>query len=336
MRPRLADARFFFDQDRKEPLASARASLRSVVYHNKLGTQGERVERIALARRQHRARASAPTHALAERAAQLAKADLLTDMVGEFPELQGVMGRYYAMHDGEAQRGRRRDRGALPAALRRRRAARSAGRAGGRARRQARDAGRHCSASASCPPATRIRSRCAAHALGVMRILIEKRLPLAAAEPARRFRSRPFDSVAATKPVPEDVADFMFDRLRGHCASRATRRTRSKRCSSQRPRGSTSFPTQLEAVQAFAALPEAGALAAANKRIGNILKKAAAKRRPASTSQRLTDGAERDLCAGVRGARRPRSSSTARAATTPAALKALASAKPAVDASSTT
>ena len=102
VRPRLADAKFFFDQDRKKSLASRVESLGKVVYHNKLGTQGERVERVMHIARAHR-RASSATprwRAQATQAAQLAKADLVTDMVGEFPELQGTMGRYYALHDG--------------------------------------------------------------------------------------------------------------------------------------------------------------------------------------------------------------------------------------------
>ena len=104
MRPRLADAKFFFDQDRKKTLESRVPALAKVVYHDKLGTQGERVERV----RAHRARRSAQQlggdalAAQADRAALLAKADLLTDMVGEFPELQGIMGGYYARHDGWA------------------------------------------------------------------------------------------------------------------------------------------------------------------------------------------------------------------------------------------
>ena len=100
VRPRLADAKFFFDQDRKKTLASRVPGLDKVVYHNKLGTQGERVERVRAIARWVAEKVGADVH-VSDRAAQLAKADLLTDMVGEFPELQGVMGSYYARHDGE-------------------------------------------------------------------------------------------------------------------------------------------------------------------------------------------------------------------------------------------
>ena len=100
VRPRLADAKFFFDQDRKKTLESRVSGLAKVVYHNKLGTQGERVERVRAIARWVAEKVGADVNA-SDRAAQLAKADLLTDMVGEFPELQGIMGSYYARHDGE-------------------------------------------------------------------------------------------------------------------------------------------------------------------------------------------------------------------------------------------
>ena len=100
VRPRLADAKFFFDQDRKKTLASRLPGLDKVVYHNKLGTQGERVERVRAIAKWVAEKVGADVGA-SDRAALLAKADLLTDMVGEFPELQGIMGSYYARHDGE-------------------------------------------------------------------------------------------------------------------------------------------------------------------------------------------------------------------------------------------
>ena len=101
LRSRLADAKFFFDQDRKKTLASRVEGLRRVVYHHKLGTQAERVERIwALAQAIGLQLGGNELAAQAGEAAMLCKADLLTDMVGEFPELQGIMGRYYAKHDG--------------------------------------------------------------------------------------------------------------------------------------------------------------------------------------------------------------------------------------------
>ena len=124
VRPRLSDAKFFFEQDKKKTLAERLPGLANVVYHNKLGTQAQRTERVKDAGRQDcRKRARALTQLLAERGALLAKTDLLTDMVGEFPELQGIMGTYYARHDGEARRSRAGRIGTLPAALCRRRPA---------------------------------------------------------------------------------------------------------------------------------------------------------------------------------------------------------------------
>ena len=101
VRPRLSDARFFFEQDKKQTLESRLPRLASVVYHNKLGNQFERVERLGVLAGHIAGLLSADVQA-ATRAALLAKVDLVTDMVGEFPELQGVMGRYYARHDGES------------------------------------------------------------------------------------------------------------------------------------------------------------------------------------------------------------------------------------------
>ncbi|MEZ0316940.1 MAG: glycine--tRNA ligase subunit beta, partial [Methylophilaceae bacterium] len=101
VRPRLADAKFFFDQDRKKTLESRVAGLDKVVYHNKLGTQGERTQRVAaIAKAIGQLLGGDALAASAEQAAKLAKTDLLTDMVGEFPELQGIMGGYYAKNDG--------------------------------------------------------------------------------------------------------------------------------------------------------------------------------------------------------------------------------------------
>ena len=101
VRPRLADAKFFFDQDRKKTLASRVEGLGKVVYHNKLGTQGDRAERVrAIAKVIAQQLGDAQLVAQADKAALLAKTDLVTDMVGEFPELQGIMGRYYALNDG--------------------------------------------------------------------------------------------------------------------------------------------------------------------------------------------------------------------------------------------
>ncbi len=162
VRPRLADAKFFFDQDRKKSLESRIPMLDKVVYHGKLGSQGQRVERVrAVARQIGEQLGGAALSAQSDRAALLAKADLLTDMVGEFPELQGIMGGYYARHDGEPEAVAFADRGSTTS------------RASPATRCRATPLAwwwrwptswrrwPACSASARCPPATRTRSRCA-------------------------------------------------------------------------------------------------------------------------------------------------------------------------------
>ena len=162
LRARLADAKFFFDQDRKQRLESRLAQAAQHRLSQQARDAGATRRRGCAFSRSASRRCSAPTPRHADRAALLAKADLVTDMVGEFPELQGLMGRYYAAHDGEApdvaaaieqHYWPKAAGGALPRRPRR---------AGRRARRQAGSAGRACSASARCRPATRIRSGCAA------------------------------------------------------------------------------------------------------------------------------------------------------------------------------
>ncbi len=164
VRPRLADARFFYQTDRKTKLAERVPQLATIVYHGKLGTQLERVERLRkLATRiQMKLPRGAKGMPYADRAALLAKADLVTLMVGEFPELQGIMGKYYAAGRRRGAERGARDRAALLAALRRgpapgrrREHRRGAGRPAGRARRASSRSGR-------CPRGTRIRSACAA------------------------------------------------------------------------------------------------------------------------------------------------------------------------------
>ena len=164
VRPRLADARFFFETDRKTKLADRVPLLAPIVYHNKLGSLLERVERLRkLATRiQSMLPRGEKGRPYADRAALLAKADLVTDMVGEFPELQGLMGKYYAEAGRREPSVAARHRAALLAALRGRPPARRRRGARGGARRQARRRWRACSASARSRPATRIRSACAA------------------------------------------------------------------------------------------------------------------------------------------------------------------------------
>ncbi len=272
VRPRLADAKFFFDQDRKKSLASRVESLGKVVYHNKLGTQGERVERvmrIARAIASHVGDAALAAHAV--QAAQLAKADLVTDMVGEFPELQGTMGRYYALHDGLDP--------AVADAIEDHYKPRFAGDTLPRG-----DVGVVVALAdkletlvgmfgiGNLPTGDRDPFALRRHALGVIRMLIEKKLPLQFHELTRLS----FDAFPAGLLQDAAVAldDFLIERLKGYLkeAGYASAEVDAAIYAQKLGLWST-IPQRLAAVRAFAALPEAPALAAANKRIGNILKK---------------------------------------------------------------
>jgi glycyl-tRNA synthetase beta chain len=269
VRPRLADAQFFFDQDRKKTLESRVESLSKVVYHNKLGTQGERTERVT---KIAIAIATAIAPGLADdavTAARLAKSDLLTDMVGEFPELQGIMGGYYARHDGCSED--------VAIAIEDHYKPRFAGD----------DLPRNSVALVvaladkletlvgmfgigNLPTGDKDPFALRRHALGVTRMLVERDLPVdltaivQAALPA--FGDKIEDASAA-------LVDFIYDRLAGAL--------REQGCSAQevdavlalRPQRLGDIPKRLLAVRAFGALAESPSLAAANKRIGNILKK---------------------------------------------------------------
>jgi glycyl-tRNA synthetase beta chain len=271
VRPRLADARFFHDQDRKTPLAARVEKLGKVVYHNKIGSVLQRVERLeALARRiAERLFADA---SLAARAARLAKADLSTDMVGEFPELQGVMGRYYARHDGEAHE--------VADAIRAHYQPRFAG-----------DALPHGKIACAVALADKLDALAGFFgigqiptgdkdpfglrraALGVLRILMETPLPLDLGELIADAISG-FAEGILTQPAAVPLHDFMLERLRGLLKDAGHAPEVIESVLVQRPVRIDLVPARLAAVRDFLRLPEALALAAANKRIGNILKKA--------------------------------------------------------------
>ncbi len=274
VKPRLADAKFFFDQDRKRTLESRIPQLAKVVYHGKLGSQGERVERVrAIARAIGQQLGGEALAAQADRASLLAKADLLTDMVGEFPELQGIMGGYYARHDGETE--------AVALAVEDHYKPRFAGDALPRE-----SAGR---AGLVVALADKLETLCGLfgigekptgdkdpfalrrHALGVIRMLIERDLPLAV--PAlldTAFAAFP----PALATAKDDVLQFTYDRLVGGLREQGSSAQEVDAVIALRPERWGDIPRRLAAVRAFAALPEAAALAAANKRVVNILKKA--------------------------------------------------------------
>ncbi|MGN8085702.1 glycine--tRNA ligase subunit beta [Ralstonia sp. 22086] len=270
VRPRLADARFFFEQDKKKPLADRVPLLSRVVYHNKIGTQLERVSRLQAIAGQLAEKLGADV-AHASRGALLAKADLLTDMVGEFPELQGTMGTYYARHDGEP------DDVALACSE----------------HYQPRFAGDALPSTATGtvvaladkletlvgiwgiglqPTGEKDPFALRRHALGILRMLIEKPLTLTI-DDALQIAAASFDGIAAVKPDLAAITDFLYDRLRGYLKDKGYSTNEVEAVVSQRPQRLDDIVARLEAVRAFAALPQAEALAAANKRITNILKK---------------------------------------------------------------
>jgi len=272
VRPRLADAKFFFDQDRKKSLESRVIGLSKVVYHNKLGTQGERMQRVAAIARaiaDHLGGGELAQHA--EQAAVLAKADLLTDMVGEFPELQGIMGRYYAQHDGlnadvaDAIEDHYKPRFAgdsLPRGL--------VGTVVALADKLETLVGMF--GIGQIPTGDRDPFALRRHALGTIRMLAEGNLDLPL-NSLLTVAGGAFASVEGFKSADAELADFIYDRLAGSLREQGYTAQEVDAVVSQRPQRLGDIPKRLAAVRAFAALPEAAALAAANKRVGNILKK---------------------------------------------------------------
>jgi len=270
VRPRLADARFFYDTDRKAKLETLVAQLGNVVYHNRLGTQLERVQRIQKLAGSIAEKLAADA-AAAERAAWLCKADLVSGMVGEFPELQGVMGRYYALHDGETsvvadaieQHYRPRfandtlPEGNIAAAV---------------ALADKIDTLVGIFGIGLIPTGEKDPFALRRQALGVLRILIEKQLPLDLMQLLDIARAQ-FPREMLTDSVAADLHGFMLERLRGYLRELKFSPDEIDSVLSQSPTRIDLVTPRLEAVRAFRRLPEAASLAAANKRIRNILRK---------------------------------------------------------------
>jgi len=292
LRARLADAKFFYDQDRRTRLEARVPRLAGVVYHNKLGSQLERVERIQLLAGKI-AHLIGADPLLTGRAAWLSKADLLTEMVGEFPELQGTMGRYYAVNDGEPK--------AVADAIEAHYRPRFAG-----------DAVPTDPVSVAVALADKLDALCGLFgvgqaptgdkdplglrraALGVVRILVERRLALSLHDlidaAFKEYGGRVGDAQAA-------LESFIHERLAGYLKDAGYTTLEVESVVSLRPDRIDLAPRQLEAVRAFSKLPEAESLAAANKRVANILKQAAAKGESftSAESDKLKEPAEREL-----------------------------------------
>jgi glycyl-tRNA synthetase beta chain len=328
LRARLSDARFFFDQDRKTKLEERVPRLANVVYHNKLGSQLQRVQRLQKLAGEI-ARLLQTDAKLAERAAMLAKADLLTEMVGEFPELQGIMGRYYAQHDGESP--------AVAAAIEQHYFPKTAGGA------LPEEATAICAALADkldtltgifgiglAPSGDKDPFGLRRAGLGVVRILAEKSLGLDVLELLTLARGH-FPAGVVADSVAQDLHGFMLERLKPYLRDKLFEVDEIDAIVSLNPTRFDQVLPRLKALQAFRALPQAEALAAANKRIRNILKQVDGVPVTTIDPALLREPSEQQLAQEVE-ALRPQVEALLHEGNYVAALRALASLRPAVDA----
>ena len=329
VRPRLADAKFFFDQDRRQTLASRVPGLDRIVYHARLGSQGERTARVRSIAGRIAAEAFAADKLGVEvdRAAELAKADLLTDMVGEFPELQGTMGGYYARHDGEAV--------AVAEAIEDHYKPRFAGDS------LPRDKVGVVVALADkletlvglfgigqLPTGDKDPFGLRRQALGVIRMLIEVPVPIA----LERLVALAVPVFGALIEDPtEALLAFVHERLAGSLREQGFSPQEVDAVLSRPPAQLAELRSRLDAVRAFAALPEAASLAAANKRVGNILKKSSAEASQRVDTSLLREPAEAALHTALLGVESKAGPAFDRRDYT-ASLRALAALKAPVDA----
>jgi glycyl-tRNA synthetase beta chain len=341
VRPRLADAAFFWEQDRKQPLAARRAGLDSMTYHDKLGSLGARTDRIAVIATGIAAQLGADGGDASNtaRAAQLAKCDLLTAMVGEFPELQGIMGCYYALADGEAPqvaeaiRDHYLPRGAgdaLPAS--------SVGDAVALGDKLDILAG--IFATGQKPSGTRDPFGLRRAAIGVLRIVLEHGLELDLSELIdRAVRLQPIAGIEAEAgTVGAEIYDFVLERARAQYLERSADNGISTEMFdavlAARPASLLDFDARLRALVGFVARPEGASLAAANKRIANILRKseasAALSQAQAVAGELLREDAERELHGALLALREPVTAAV-NARDYARALDLLAGLKPQVD-----
>jgi glycyl-tRNA synthetase beta chain len=362
VRPRLADAKFFFDQDRKKTLESRIAGLDKVVYHNKLGSQGERNMRVVrIASEIAKQVGDANLVVKAELAARLSKADLVTDMVGEFPELQGIMGRYYAQHEGLDNE--------VAFAIEDHYKPRFAG------DELPRNQVGICVALADKletlvglfsigekPTGDKDPFALRRQALGIIRMLVDDKLALSindlimlvisiisSEEILKEWSLREVEAEAAkntAKPggvdatgyvgriiVPnalENIKEFIFDRLANNLRDQGASPQEVDAVLSLSPDLLSEVPKRLEAVRVFANLPEASALAAANKRVGNILKKVEGEVKAEVKTSLLQEPAEKVLSEALTKVK-PQADQLFEARDYTASLQALAALKTPVD-----
>ena len=354
VRPRLADAKFFFDQDRKKTLESRIAGLDKVVYHNKLGNQGERMQRVRKIAETIAMNIDQTLVAKVQKAAELAKTDLLTDMVGEFPELQGIMGRYYAQHEGLDND--------IAYAIEDHYKPRFAGD----------DLPRNqvgtCVSLAdkletligmfgigNIPTGDKDPFALRRQGLGVVRILAERNLKLDLLEVLKSGATEFSKYNEFSLTVIHDLHNFVLERVRGYLrepnmpdpnvpiqitrGGGVLREIESEMgfsvdeiesVISQIPTRIDLIKPRMDAVRAFASLPEAPALAAANKRVGNILKKSGTVIEPKVSENLLKESAEKALAAALASVK-PKADAAFEAGDYTASLQALAALKAPVD-----
>lgn len=336
VRPRLADAKFFFDTDRKKTLESRVEGLNKVVYHNQLGSQGERMQRVrAIAKALGEQLGGPALAAAADQAAMLAKADLLTDMVGEFPELQGIMGGYYARHDGLSEdiaqaiedhykprfAGDELPRGEVGAVV---------------ALADKLETLVGMFGIGNLPTGDKDPFALRRHALGVIRILIERDWPLQLwATIDTAYLTPGFQTPGGQNLLNYDqvrlLRQFMYERLAVNLRDQGFTAPEVDAVLAQEPQRLSLVHKYLAAVRAFAQLPEAPALAAANKRISNILKKAQGEADAYVNQALLQEGAEQALYAAMQQVR-PQAEAQFDAGDYTASLQTLAALRAPVDA----
>jgi len=334
VRPRLADAEFFWQQDRKQPLAARLPGLAAVTFQAQLGSQAARTQRIETLGVSIAGSTGAEI-AACRRAAQLCKCDLLTAMVGEFPELQGTMGRYYALADGESP--------AVAEAIREHYLPRGAGDAlpdsaigDAVALAEKLDTLAGIFAIGQKPSGTRDPFGLRRAAIGVLRIVLEHRLELdLPAVLLHAARLQPLADVSERAAgIGVELYDFLLERLRAQYLERAEENGISTEMFdavlATRPASLLDFDARLRALVGFLKRPEGLSLAAANKRIANILRKAIGTRAPHVAPELLREASERALHDALEALRSPLGSAIEQR-DYGAALDLLASLKPAVD-----
>ncbi|MCX4188134.1 glycine--tRNA ligase subunit beta [Methylophaga sp. OBS4] len=268
--PRLSDAAFFWDTDRKQPLAAHREQLQTIVFQNKLGTVYDKSERVAKLAADIACQIGADAK-LAERAAQLAKCDLVTEMVGEFPELQGIMGRYYAKLDGEdSEVAEALDEQYLPRYAGDKLPQTRTGQAVSIAEKL--DTMTGLFGIGQPPSGMKDPFALRRASLGVLRIIIEKQLDLDLVQLLNIALSN-FADKLSEQTVTEQVMQYFYDRLRGYALEEGAKADEFEAVLAVRPTRPLDFMQRLKAVAAFRQLEQAESLAAGNKRIGNILRK---------------------------------------------------------------